>query len=379
MELQRLAGNRAVARLVQVQRDTAGPVTMPPMTVTGDRGRPIEQEAGHLDQLRGQGVNESGISMSRDADSVNRNAPNPTDPLPFRSGGWDGETILNRLGQYDRIAGTDSDAVRCVQAVGLASHVVDGPEAVVQYLNAMEFQGLLASGQGMARVRAAREVLELIKGRLRSRTATYGDLSWAQEALHDMFYDDVHGTAGTAQAIDEQVSPTLDALSRTTDAASVWCNTPADVLSQARSLPVGGQLILTAWNIVFNATFDTLEADNVHTEGQTRMRVNINGHERTIRRIDASHRPNPRQIDEFSDAQNGHQLLIIKEGSDASPTYKLYEPEVTNSGTHLIALSAGGDELRTYLTDDADHGIFGYLQVMGRVTPSQVASAFGKT
>ena len=54
---------------------------------------------------------------------LNKNTVAPGTALPWTDNGWDTTVILTRLGQFDRIAGTDSDAKRCVQAVALASLV----------------------------------------------------------------------------------------------------------------------------------------------------------------------------------------------------------------------------------------------------------------
>lgn len=376
--LQRAAGNRGVSSLVRqstpqsglhaVQRDD-DVVTMDPLTVTGRRSGAIEGQVANLDTLRGQGSDPNGVTMTRDEETVNRNAPDPADPLPFLStGGWNATDILDRLGQYDRLAGTDSDAVRCVQAVAIASYIPSGPDAVAGYLASMRFEALQRPPS--ARITAGMRVIELVRGRLQNRTATFGDMSWAQEAVHDVFYDDVSGTP--EGEIANQVTPMLEILQRDATAMNVWCNTPAEVMAVARTLPPGGQLLVDTWKVVFNATFDQLEMEGHQT--RDRMRVNINGRMRTIRRVDASSRPDHTRIDAFSDSRSGHQLLIMRDNVPDGPL-RLYEPEVTETGHHLITL--GDDGAGLTLTDDPANGIYDYIQILAQLTPRPPPLSFG--
>ena len=168
-----------------VQRQPTGVVQMPPEHITSTLN-PVESSVAHLDQLRGAGVTASTPTMSHVQADVDRNSPDPAASLPFTPQGWDGAEILRRLGQYDRMPGTDSDSLRCVQAVGMAARVPDGPAAVTSYLHALILQGMLA-GQMTNRQRTATKVLEHVIGRIEIKHATYGDLSWAQEAMHDLF------------------------------------------------------------------------------------------------------------------------------------------------------------------------------------------------
>lgn len=373
LALQRMVGNRRVSQMLggAIQRDEV--INMPAETVYGDNGRAIEDQVGGLDNLRGQGVDPTAPTMERDPAQVALNSPTPTQAIPFNaSGGWDGNAILNRLGQYDTLAGTDSDASRCVQAVAMASYIPTGPDAVAGYLGSMSLEGMLMPQND--RRRAALRVIDLVKRRLENRRVTFGDLSWAQEAVHDLFYNDVSGTP--EGDIISQISPMMSGLTRTTATENTWCSTPAEVMAQANALPPGGQLIINSWTVVFNSAFDQVEEQGFAT--QDRMRVEINGRMRWIRRIPTDQRPNPSSIDEFSDSRSGHQLIIMRDNTVDGPL-RLYEPETTSNGEHLIALGTDGAALLRYLSDDATNGIFGYIQITGRITPQTTAPGFGGT
>lgn len=377
LRLQRLIGNQQAMQVLKargsgvVQREGEGTVNMPATTISGDRGGTVENNVSNLGRLTGVGVDPNEPQMGRDEETVNRNAPIPTERLPYTAGGWDGNTILTRLGQYDRLTGTDSDSKRCVQAVAMASHIPGGPASLTGYLSSIMFDGMLMSQNGQDRQRTAIQVIRLVKERVTARTATYGDLSWAQEAIHDLFYTDVVGTP--EDQIVAQISPMLDGLSRNTTTMNVWCNTPAEVMAQANTLPAGGQLIVNSWTVVLNSAFDQVEEQGFQT--QNRMRVNVNGRMQWIRRIPTNVRPSAADIHFPSDSKSGHQLLILKD-NDAAGALRLYEPEVTDSGQHLQTLSAGGGEFASYLRDDTQNGIYGYIQITGKVIPQSSTSPF---
>jgi hypothetical protein len=276
---------------------------------------------------------------------------------------------MNQLGQHDTIAGTDSDSTRCVQAVAMASRIPQGPDAVVQYIQTMQLQGMLERPNGQ-REQTAQRVLDVVIGRLQSRRATYAELSWAQEALHDLFFTDTEGTPESQ--VDSTINPALDLSGRTATTENTWCNSPADVMSAANSLPPGGQLIINHWSVAFNTAYDQVEEQGFET--RDRMRVEINGRMRWIRRIPTDTRPNPSQIDEFSDSRSGHQLLILRDNVPDGPL-RLYEPELTENGQHLIPLTSSGTELARYFRDNPDVGMYGYVQVRGRVIPPSAATS----
>ena len=195
-------------------------------------------------------------TMSRDSATIERNSQLPGTVLPFAGSGWNGSEIANRLGQYDRIPGTDSDAVRCVQAVALMSHILNGPNATVGYLGSIALQGMLSARSIGTRERTALRVIEHVKDQIRDSQATYGDMYWAMEAVHDLFYGDDSGTpAETPDAVRSQIGPMLD-MSQGLEEINVWCSTPADLMTQAASLNPGEQFLLNTWNVSFNHYFD---------------------------------------------------------------------------------------------------------------------------
>lgn len=355
-----------------IQRN--GTVTMPPTTVTGSRPGPIEETVPGVAALSGQGE-ASSVEMGYTAETIQTNSPVSNHVLPFTESGWNAEEILTRLGQYDMIATTDSDRNRCVQAVALASRIPSGPGAVTAYLSGMVADAMLRFPVTDRR-RAAFAVIQQVRSRIDARRATYGDLSWAQEAVHDMYYTDTAGTPGTGEAVREQIGGgVFGSLGQTTEPLDVWCTAPDQVMRYAADLPPGGQLITTFWKVIFNSAFDELEESGVAT--QRSMVVNSGGRDVRITRIDTNTRPAHTRIDPVRDAKRGHQMLIMKDNTAAGPL-RLYEPEITDTGRHLISLSANGAELADYLDADATNGIYEYIQLMGRVIPSRPLT-FGTT
>lgn len=348
-----------------IQRDV---VDMPPQTIRS--GMP-----GHLDRLRGDLAN-PGITMDPDPDMVLQSSIEPNTPLPFQSSGWNGNQIAARLGQYDRIPGTDSDAFRCVQTVALMSHILIGPTAVRDYLSSISLQGMLSRDMTDRR-RTALEVIRYVRDRIGSRQATYGDLYWVIEAVHDLFYKDDVGTP--EGELHEQITPMMD-LSQTMQRLNVWCSTPAELLAQARTLQNGEQFMLNTWNVSFNARFDDLPDEYQGRQQATYTPVDEQGRERpqvTIRRlrIVPDQKPRHTQIDRNRDTLNGHQLLIFKDVS--SGAIQLYEPELRQGGQHLFDLSQSTDALQEVLFhDQPNFEMFKYVQILGKITPSQFTSAF---
>lgn len=352
---------QASGRVAAVQRDV---IDMPPATITSTRN-PVEKAVPGLGNLAGQGVTSGGVTMAHDPAAITRNAPTSTDLLPFRGGGWDGDTILTKLGQYDTVADTDSDAIRCVQAVALASRIPRGPAAVTHYLRAMILEGMMSRPQGQ-RERTAIDVLEYIIGRIEDQRATFGDLSWAQEALHDLFYNDVNGTP--AADILRQMAPSLD-METTLQRLDIWCNNPAEVIAQVNTLQAGEQLLVNTWQVVFNVAFDDLSEQGIEVAEGDSIVVQVNGRRVRIRRINTDRRPAHSAIDAIvRDRQLGHQLLVFKDG--ASGAMRLYEPEVTSSGQHLETLASDGSNFARYFADQPTFGIYNYIQILGKLTPS---------
>jgi hypothetical protein len=357
--------SRASAPIVQRQPDV---VNMEPVTIRSTLN-PVGTSVPDLDRLTGEGVDPADMSVSRDPAVVARNSPAHATRLPFSAGGWDAQAILRLLGQYDTMPGTDSDAIRCVQAVAMASHIADGPGGVTGFLCAMIMEGMLSRAP-TPRQQTALDVLEHVIGRIEMQRATFGDLIWAQEALHDLFYNDVSGTP-EADILD-RIAPSLDLFGRGLTRMDVWCNTPADVIAAAGQLQPGEQLIVNTWQIVFNTAFDQLEEQGISVPvGGSRV-VEVNGVRRRLRHIDSSTRPSHTAIDAFRDLKTGHQLLVLKDG--ASGQLRLYEPELTDSGQHLEDLAADGSNFTRYFRDLPDVGIYNYIQILGKLTPSTLTT-----
>ncbi len=357
IELQREIGNRAVQRVLDRQA-----VNMPPAAITGTEPS-VERGVPGLDQLRGVGVDPAGMSISHDAETIRRNSPVGEQPLPFRGpDAWDAQAILTTLGQYDADVATDSDALRCVQAALLASRVVRGPLAVEAMLSSAVLEGMLATTMG-ARQRTAIAVLRHVKDRIAARHATFADLSWVQEALHDLFYDDASGTP--LADILQRVATVLD-VTFTVEGRSSWLDAPEDVIAVATALGEGEQLLLNTWEVAYNQAFEELDERKILVPVGKSQEVNVGGRTVTLTRIDASRKPPHTAIRPDRDQMSGHQLLIIKDAAVGG--LRLYEPEVTDSGRHLEALTV--DLLRPYFRDLPDIQIYSYMEILGKLTPT---------
>ncbi len=352
-----------------VQRQPDGVVQMEPLVVRSTL-QPTDRAVSDLDRLTGQGVDPDGMTAARTDETIERNAPPATRRLPFNAGAWDASNILTALGQYDRMPGTDSDAIRCVQAVAMASRIADGPAAVTGFLRAMILEGML-SRSPTPRQQTALDALEHVIGRIETERATFGDLMWAQEALHDLFYNDVSGTP--EPEILDRMGPPLE-IGRGMVRMNTWCNNPQDVMTAAGRLQPGEQLIVNTWQVAFNTAFDQLSEQGIDVEVGRSTLVEVNGRLRRIRRIDPSTRPAHTDIDAFRDARNGHQLLVLKDG--ATGQLRLYEPEITETGRHLEDLATDGSNFERYFQDLPDIGVYNYIQILGKLTPSALSSAW---
>lgn len=290
-------------------------------------------------------------------------APDSTRRLPFTASGWEAGEILTTLGQFDDMPGTDSDANRCVQAVAMASHIVEGPEAVSQYVTAVLLEAALSRPQG-ARENKAREVLDHFRSRLANRTATYGDVSWAQEALHDLFYGDTVGTPETdiAGLLAKTAGP-----ERTLLAMDVWCDSPADVVAQAKLLRPGEQLLITPVTVTFNQAFDEVAPDPTSREVNERDVVLDNGRQAHVTRFDASTRPPASAIDAARDRASGHQMMIMRDASTGE--LRVYEPEAVDGGDHFMELDTAGRNFDSAFRDRPADQIYGYVHVIGKISP----------
>jgi len=363
---QRLIAHEAVHVAQQARSGRAmvqrQPVQMPPLEVTSSL-EPTERAVPNLNRLTNVGVTPQTPTLSRPQAVIELNAPDPATRLPFTSNGWDANEILQKLGQYDRMPGTDSDALRCVQAVGMAARVPDGPDAVTAYLASLSLQGM-QTGQLTDRKRTALRVLKYVSNRIDMQRATYGDLAWAQEAMHDLFYDDVSGTPLTD--IPTQVKPDLD-LTKSMQSMDVWCDTPQQVMAEAAKLKNGEQLLIEEWTVTLNTTFDQLSEQGIEVREGDSTLVNVNGREVRIRRIPTDRRPPHTALDFNRDTRAGHQLLIIKDS--ASGALRLYEPEITGTGRHFDGLAANGSNLTSYFNDQPRFGIYHYIEIIGKLQP----------
>jgi hypothetical protein len=339
---------------------------MPPAQITSG-ANPVEGSVSNLDRLRGAGVDPAAPVLAHDPADIARNTPDPAARLPFTANGWNGTEILQQLGQYDRMPGTDSDAIRCVQAVGMAARVPDGPLSVTSYLRSVILQGLTA-GRMTDRKRTAVDVLHAVIDRIQTQRATFGDLSWAQEAMHDLFYDDVSGTP--LPDVPGRIAPDLD-FSKSMTRMDVWCDNPQQVMAEAARLQRGEQLVVEEWSVSLDTAFDQLADQQVEVADGASITVNINGRPVRIRRIPLDQRPPHTALDFNRDSRSGHQLLIIKDA--ASDAVRLYEPETTATGQHFQGLAPDGSNLAGYFQDQPRFGIYHYIEIIGRLTPGITA------
>lgn len=290
-------------------------------------------------------------------------APDSSLPLPFTSGGgWEAGEILTRLGQFDDLPGTDSDANRCVQAVAMASHIVEGPGAVAQFVRAVLLDAALSRPNG-ARENKAREVLEYFIARLDNRLATYGDVSWAQEALHDLFYADAEGTPETDVA---GLLAKTNGPERVMQALDIWCESPAEVVTQARLLKPGEQLLIVPTTVIFNQALDEA-APNPTSPRVDETDVLLDGRSVHVRRFDASARPPASAISAARDKLRGHQMLVMRDSSTSE--LRVYEPEAIDSGDHFMELDTEGRNFERDFRDRPELQVYGYVHVIGKLSP----------
>ena len=329
----------------------------------------LEDNVFRLGRLRGLGVVSNSISTNRPLSNLQRISPDPEQPLPFTPAGWNVNHILTSLGQYDIMGGTDSDSLRCVQAVALAGYIPQGPGAVRNYLDYI-IQEALRTRSINDRRRTAIEIIRFAQEKIAAQTATFGDLSWAQEAVHDLFYDDVSGTP--EGEIISQIVPTSDA-SRSIQSLNVWTSTPAELMTTVQGLQVGEQLIVAKWLVLFNEAYQDFRERGIPVSSP--MRVNSRGRLVTIREIDATQRPNPRDIDYPNrDKRDGHQLLIYKDNS--SRTW-LYEPEITESGQHLFELATATSILDSCFRELPEIQSYEYVQIIGKIAQASPSTNIG--
>jgi hypothetical protein len=351
------------------------PVNMPAQNVSV--GMPSDTR---LAELTGDLTN-PGFTASHPQATIDLNSPVPTTVLPFTASGWNGTDIANKLGQHDRLPVTDSDAFRCVQTVALMSHIIQGPAAVKSYLGSIKLQSLFANPTITSRMRVAWQVMEHVKSLIDAKTATYGNMAQVIEAVHAMFYKDDAGTPRTE--INDQVSPMLD-MGATMTSMDTWCNTPSDLLTRANSLQNGEQFLLNTWQVSFNANFDLAEGGDTDIRNAPQANINILNEETgrsrnvTIRRIDATRRPDSSRIDRNRDTMGGHQMLIYKD--TATGHVMMYEPELTTSGNHLFDITTDATPLTGLFSEQPAFELYSYVQLLGKITPqAPITSVFSVT
>lgn len=329
----------AVVGLPDQQARSAAPGALPGQaTLRGVQGGPDEM------------IDDAGENRAYNAASV----------LPFGGPkGWNATAILTNLGQRDTMSQTDSDGHRCVQAAGVASHVLRGPEATIGYLQHMLGDAAHGATAPTPRQTSARAILGRVCDRIRDHVATFQDLSWAQEALHDLTVAD---SAGTAQ--DKAVSEIAPTATSTTRAMHQWCKTPHDVIAAASALHDGEQLVVMSWVINFNSAF--FEYETKHPDEGTQDQINVASAEHPVWRqrqqIRPGHRPDPTQSDPRRDLWAGHQLLIVREG----PELRLYDPE-NQRGGHYRALDDAA--LAPMFVDEPAIDAYRYMRIDARITP----------
>lgn len=293
-------------------------------------------------------------------DGGENRAYNAASVLPFGGPkGWNATAILTNLGQRDTMAQTDSDGHRCVQAAGVASHVLRGPEATIHYLQAMLGDAAHGATHPTPRQTSARAILARVCDRIRDHVATFQDLSWAQEALHDLTVADSAGTPDDKAAA--EIAPSATSHTR---AMHQWCKTPQDVLAAAAGLHDGEQFVVMAWVINFNSAFFDYETRHPDEAAPREIDVSTNEHPRWRSRqhIDPAHRPDPTQSDPGRDQWAGHQLLIVREAGEL----RLYDPE-NKAGGHYRALDAAA--LAPMFVDERAIDAFRYMRIDARITP----------
>lgn len=226
----------------------------------------LDNLAAIADTYGGPGRDHSGTSAARLA-SGEEDAPftgmrpEPGDRLPYdKAGGWDALTINSKLGQHDKLAGTDSDGARCTFAVALAAQIMAGPTAcarwLVEYVNSHAPRAKGKASAPSLRQYAAATTLHSVATAVGGGTATYGDLSWAQEALHA--YLRVDEDAG-ADGGEEAVVPALEEYA----AIDTRCDAPDRVMAVASAVPPGGRLIV----VLDGLRWPKEQADKDRTEG----------------------------------------------------------------------------------------------------------------
>lgn len=227
----------------------------------------------------------------------------PSTVLPFTTDGWDGLAIASKLGQHDRIADTNNDGDRCTFANLLTTKILAGRGATSAYLTGVRARvasgGIpLVEGRNSA-MAAAANVLAVVGKAIDDKTATFGDLSWAQESLYEIFADTIGGGTLSKEVTDflgqdlgcfhigKEVKGSP--VSHNPDTGAGCLYSMEDVQDWCASL-AEGRCYVCVW---------------IGPEGRTQ--------------------------------EMSHQIMLVKHGGKAY----LYDPEVHGDGRHMIPITDG--------------------------------------
>ncbi len=290
---QLLAGAKTAEDVAAAMKYAPGYVRSIVLVAQKRFGNEIVQQALYLAQTGDHtaGVKDREELAKQGANVKDDTAPPANGKLPYTDKGWDAVAINTAVGQYDRMAGTDSDGARCAFAVSLAAHIFKGPTATASF--AMNFASEIRAeieGNGKtftARQTAAESVITGAAGAISGKDGTYGDLAWLQEALHDLILDDEKGVHESKHALSKHD------VTNTNQFVNITCMTADDVITKANELQDGEQYMCD-W------VFPNDKAG-----------------------------PN-------EEAQGKHEMLIVNQGG----TLYLYDSERQGDGKHLRALDA---------------------------------------
>jgi hypothetical protein len=201
----------------------------------------LASESDHSLSTRGR----SQLTQSETSQAADASAPSPSEKLPYTpDGGWNAIEINKRLGQHDKIKGTDNDGDRCSYATALAAKIFDGPAAVAAFLETVLKRH--DTEEGRAAKEPAEDVLRTLIPVIRGTSATYADLSWAQEALYEVTLTKGQtGTTGTKEK--DSWGREITAYSLADDLPSeviketAW--SPQDLMTRAKALKPGERLM----------------------------------------------------------------------------------------------------------------------------------------
>lgn len=202
----------------------------------------IEQHWGAAPTDHTQVAGRDALAGARGGAPTVRSVPDPAERLPYDGAGWDGLAINLHLGQHDRLTGTDSDGARCSFATAMAGQILRGPSALARWLVAYLNDHAPAEAAVTPRQRGARDVVVAVADAVGAGTASYGDLSWAQEALHAFVKTDEGGGTGDAREVVADSVETFSALGKVVTST-------ADVLAAATTLSDGGRLMIALWGV----------------------------------------------------------------------------------------------------------------------------------